>query len=198
MKPGSKESESAKAIDFFYEAGGLKNLPRSGWRLAGIRDAESTADHSYRAAVIAYVIARMEGADAEHACALAVFHDVSEARIGELDKVMSFYLDKSIAEKKAVAQSEASSLSDGRWYPQMFAEFDQNRTPEAKAANDADILECALTGIEYSQSGFPKALDWAKSKGKLFSTKSGRALYKEALVSDSSRWWKKIWRLRGL
>ncbi|MFA6329554.1 MAG: HD domain-containing protein [Candidatus Micrarchaeia archaeon] len=193
-----KGTGASTAVDFFYEAGALKNLPRSGWRLAGIRNAESTADHSHRAAIIAYVIARMEGADAERAATLAVFHDLPEARIGELDKVMASYHDKPAAERKAVRESEANGLFGGKWYSEIIAEVEAKKTPESKAANDADLLELVLTAIEYAQSGFPKARDWTLAKQKLMLTKSGRKLYDSALASDSSSWWKKVWQRQGL
>jgi len=193
-----KKPAAAIAVDFFYEAGALKNLSRSGWRLAGIKNAESTADHSYRTAVIAYVIARMEGANAERAATLAVFHDVPEARIGELDKVMAAYHEKSAAERKAVRESEANNLFGGKWYSQIIGEIAARKTAESKAANDADLLECVLTAIEYAQSGFPRAADWAIAKQKLMLTKSGKKLYGEALKSDPSKWWKKIWQRQGL
>lgn len=193
-----KGAGAPTAVDFFYEAGALKNLPRSGWRLAGIKNAESTADHSHRAAVIAYVIAKMEGANAERAAVLAIFHDLPEARIGELDKVMASYHDKKAAEKKAVKESEANGLFGGKWYSQIIDEVEGRKTPESKAANDADLLECIITAIEYAQSGFPKARDWALAKRKLMLTKSGQKLYDEALKSDSSVWWKKVWQRQGL
>ncbi len=193
-----KKSDTNAAINFFYEAGALKGLPRSGWRLAGVRNAESTADHSHRAAVIAYVIARMEGANAERAATLAVFHDLPEARIGELDKVMASYHDKPAAERKAVKESEANGMFGGKWYSEIIDEFEAKKTPASKAANDADLLECVLTAIEYRQSGFPKAADWALAKNKSMLTESGKKLYGEALKSDSSSWWKKIWQKQGL
>jgi len=198
MKDDSKESRSANAINFFYEAGALKNLPRSGWRLAGIKNAESTADHSHRAAIIAYVIAMMEGANAERAAVLAVFHDLPEARIGELDKVMAHYHDKKAAEKRAVEASEANGMFGGKWYSEIIDEVEGKKTPESKAANDADLLECVITAIEYAQSGFPKAADWAVAKNKLMLTESGKKLYDEALKSDSSKWWKRVWQKQGL
>jgi len=198
MKSGSKESDSATAIDFFYEAGALKNLPRSGWRLAGIKNAESTADHSHRAAIIAYAIAKMEGANAERAATLAIFHDLPEARIGELDKIMASYHDKKAAERKAVKESEAGAMFGGKWYADIIAEVEAKKTPESKAANDADLLELVLTAIEYAQSGFPKARDWTLAKRNLMLTESGKNLYDSALKSDSSGWWKKVWQKQGL
>ena len=35
-------------LDLVEEIGVLKNLPRTGWRFRGIKDAESVADHCYR------------------------------------------------------------------------------------------------------------------------------------------------------
>jgi putative hydrolase of HD superfamily len=193
-----KGSDASIAVDFFHEAGGLKGLSRSGWRLAGIKDCESTADHSHRTAVIAYVIAKMEGANAERAATLAVFHDVPEVRTGELDKVMASYHSKAKAEWKAVRESEASALFGGKWYLQIMREIEEKKTPESRAASDADLLECVLTAVEYAQSGFSKAKEWALAKQELMLTKSGRALYGAALRSDSSKWWKKVWQRQGL
>jgi 5'-deoxynucleotidase YfbR-like HD superfamily hydrolase len=42
---------------FLYEIGLLKRYPRTGWALAGVPAAESVAEHSFRAATIAAVIA---------------------------------------------------------------------------------------------------------------------------------------------
>ena len=197
-KQKAVQPEHPRAIGFFCEAGALKNLPRSGWRLAGIKNAESTADHSFRAAVIAYVLAKMEGASPERACALAVFHDIPEARTGELDKIMASYHDKCTAETKAVKESEASAILGGRWYSDIIGEIEARQTLESKVANDADLLECVLTAIEYAQSGYQKAMDWAVAKDKFFLTRSAGKLYEEALKSDSSGWWKKLWQKQGL
>lgn len=48
---------------FRYEIGLLKRYPRTGWSLAGVPDAESVAEHSFRASVVASVLAALEGAD---------------------------------------------------------------------------------------------------------------------------------------
>ncbi|MBF0384955.1 MAG: HD domain-containing protein, partial [Candidatus Omnitrophica bacterium] len=41
------------AVNLFAEAGLLKRVKRSGWWVAGIKDPESVAEHSFRCAVIA-------------------------------------------------------------------------------------------------------------------------------------------------
>ena len=54
-------------VKFAYETGQLKRLPRAGWLLAGVRDPESVAEHSFRVGVLAYIIAALEGADPDRA-----------------------------------------------------------------------------------------------------------------------------------
>ncbi len=44
-------------IDFIAEAGKLKRIPRTGWVESGVPDPESVADHSFRVALIALVLA---------------------------------------------------------------------------------------------------------------------------------------------
>ena len=63
----------ADVAKYFYELGQLKRVKRSGWWLAGLRDPESVAEHAFRTAAIAYVLAAMEGANPEKAAALALF-----------------------------------------------------------------------------------------------------------------------------
>jgi hypothetical protein len=55
-----------------YEMGLLKRYPRTGWALAGVPVAESVAEHSFRASVIAAVIAATEDADPQRAAFLAL------------------------------------------------------------------------------------------------------------------------------
>ena len=51
-----KESETKKVVKFIAEIGMLKNLRRSGWAVVGVKNGESVAEHSFRAAVIGYII----------------------------------------------------------------------------------------------------------------------------------------------
>ena len=74
----------AEIIAFAHEAGHLKHTPRTGWLLGGVRNGKSVAAHSYRVAVLAYVIAAREGANPERAATLGLFHDLPETRIGDV------------------------------------------------------------------------------------------------------------------
>ena len=73
----------ARLTDLFFEAGMLRHTPRSGWQFLG-QGKENVADHSFRVAFMSYCLAKMSGADPCHAALLGLFHDLQEARTGDL------------------------------------------------------------------------------------------------------------------
>lgn len=189
-KKASPASSATGIAKFMFEVGALKAVPRSGWRLAGVSNQESVAEHSHRAAAIAYALAMAEGADAGRACALLVFHDVAEARIGDLDKLMASYLDKAPAERRAVADQSALA---GDWYSSLVSEFEEGRSLEARIAKDADLLECALSAMEYAEAGHPLAIRWADSCSARLTTSFAKAVFKAASKKGAANWWMEKW-----
>jgi hypothetical protein len=78
--------------NFLYEMGLLKRYKRTGWLIAGVDNPESIAEHSFRTAIIGYVLAVMEGADPAKTAALCLFHDTQETRIGDVPSVGKGYV----------------------------------------------------------------------------------------------------------
>ena len=67
------DGEAGAVVRLAFEAGHLKRSKRTGWWVAGIKDPETVAEHSWRTAVLAWFIATAEGADAERAVTIGVF-----------------------------------------------------------------------------------------------------------------------------
>jgi len=179
-----------KIAAYFSEAGALKYKKRSGWWMAGIDNPESIAGHSHRTALIAFVLARLEGADAEKAAAMSIFHDVPEARLTDLHKVAQRYFDSEKAEALAQKeQAEGLPQEIGSELKSMFSEFNAQKTNEAIIAKDADLLEVALQGKEYHDNGCKKCREWFERAGKELKTASAKKIFKEAMKSDGV-WWK--------
>jgi 5'-deoxynucleotidase YfbR-like HD superfamily hydrolase len=86
------ESELEGLTNFLYEMGLLKRYKRTGWMIAGIDNPESIAEHSFRTAIIGYLLAVMEGADPAKTAALCLFHDTQETRIGDVPSVGKAYV----------------------------------------------------------------------------------------------------------
>lgn len=59
--------------------------------MAGVKDPESVAEHSWRTSLIASLIAKPEGADPAQAAYLAVWHDTQETRTGDVNYVGKKY-----------------------------------------------------------------------------------------------------------
>jgi len=73
-----------KIIDFLIEVGKLKRMPRRGWVIRQIRNPESIADHTFRAAVLAWVLSkRKKGINIERLLKIALVHDLCEVYAGD-------------------------------------------------------------------------------------------------------------------
>jgi putative hydrolase of HD superfamily len=181
------------AVNLFAEAGLLKRVKRSGWWVAGIKDPESVADHSFRCAIMAYYLAHLEGADPMKAMAMALFNDIHEARINDLHKMGHHYIDFKEAEKK-VFQDQVAGLDPNvrKDMTALRGEYDQQKTKASIIARDADILECLLQAKEYYDGGYLKAKKFFKTAPDHLKTQSARKLWQKIRTWDSSRWWESI------
>ena len=126
---------------FLFEVGHLKRVARSGWWVAGIRDPESVAEHTFRSAWIAYFLALEEGVDPQRAALMALVHDLHEARINDHHKVSQAYLDPKQVE--ALAADERLGLSHAGSRP---VDGEGRRTGPDRAAEPVagDLLESLL------------------------------------------------------
>jgi putative hydrolase of HD superfamily len=179
--------------DFFAESGLLKRVKRSGWWVIGIKDPESVADHCYRCAVIGYVLAKMEAADAHTVTMMCLFNDLHEARINDAHKVASTYLNYRQAEDKAffdqiemLPDSIRSEMSDWR------KQYTKQKSRESIIARDADILECLIQAKEYFDQGHSQAKLFFKKAPKHLKSKSAKKIWKDLQKWDSSHWWQRI------
>lgn len=173
---------------FFLEAGALKNISRSGWQVAGIKNPESVADHSFRTILIGYILAKSEGVDADKVMKMLVFHDLPEARIGDMHKVTANYIEKDHAEK-AVAEDQAKFLPDNisKEYVALIGEFNDLKTSEAIVARDADWLEVAIQAKEYMDAGNKNVQSWIDRVRTVLKTESAKSILEE--IEQSGQWW---------
>ena len=185
--------ENDKLLDLIAEAGMLKRIKRSGWWMVGIPEEESVADHSFRCAVIGYVLAKMEKADAYKVLIMTLFGDLHEARINDMHKVAHRYLNVKEAEKAAfIEQIEGLKGDIHNELKTLRHELDSQKTPEGIIARDADILECLVQAKEYADRGLSNAKKFFQKAPEHLKTKSAHKLWEEAEVWDSNTWWEKL------
>lgn len=177
--------------NYLYEIGTLKNAKRTGWWFAGVKDPESIAAHSHRAAVIAYILARLEGADEKRAALICIFHDNAEVRIGDFNKVNARYIDSKKAEKMAFGEQVSKLPEDiSKDILGMFNEIEEMKTKEGIIAHDAEQLECAIQAKEYLEQGYHSVKDFIDNvRDKRLITKTAKELLKSMEKTSSVEWW---------
>jgi putative hydrolase of HD superfamily len=172
--------------NFFFEVGMLKRTPRTGFQFLG-SGTESVAEHSFRTAIIGYTLARMDGAaDVGRVLQLCLFHDIPEARTGDLNYVNKKYVK--VDEAKAVADL-ASTLPFGEDYSGAIAEFSERQSHESLLAHDADQLEMILALKEYKDLGNRYADEWFPFAVRRLKTGIAQHLAETIWSTDSTRWW---------
>jgi putative hydrolase of HD superfamily len=184
-----RDPAAEATVSYLHETGYLKRLPRAGWQLPGIVGQESVADHSYRVAIVAYVLALMEGADPERTAVLGLFHDVAEARIGDVPSIGRKYVTTAHATVVVADQTDGMPETVAEPIRAAVAEFEAKETLEARCAKDADKLECLLQGLEYRAAGNPLAQPWIDTMVDAVSTPSGKLLAQTALKVGPEAWW---------
>ena len=153
-------------LDFIEEVGVLKNLPRTGWRFRGIKDAESIADHCYRVSLLSMILADVlteqeVPLDVEKVMRLALLHEVAEARIGDLPFPALKYISeevKTTGERAAVESMFEHFGPLQQKYMQLWEEFEKGTSIEGKLVRAADKLELMIQVLEYEKIGY-RSLD---------------------------------------
>ncbi|WP_327375669.1 HD domain-containing protein [Streptomyces sp. NBC_01216] len=173
---------------FLYEAGTLKQARRTGWWMAGVRDPESVAEHSWRTSLIASVIAKLEGADPARAAFLAVWHDSQETRTGDVNHLGKKYAEGTDPEAVTADQTKGMPELLASTIRELVAEYEAKESAETLCARDADKLECLLQGIEYKAQGYQNAQRWIDNSRARLTTESANRLADELLGMDSLDW----------
>ena len=173
-------------VNFLFEIGILKKTPRSGYQFLGT-GSESVAEHSFRVAVIGYLLAKNEPkADMQKVVLMSLFHDFHEARTGDHNYVNKRYV--TVNENKAV-NDLARKLSFGQEIVSLIDEFNSRETLEAQLSQDADQLDFILELKRQQDLGNISAAEWLKYSVKRLITDFAKTLADEIVTTDSSDWW---------
>jgi putative hydrolase of HD superfamily len=179
-----------KIVNFIFELNQLKRQKHSGWFLAGVANPPSVAEHQLRAAQIGYILAELEGANAEKVACMLLLHDNAEARTGDQNKVSARYFQKKDGEERAF-QEQIDGLGAGieKKWRQYFDEIENRSTKEGIIAKDADWLEMAFQAKEYLDLGHGAAIDWIDNVEKAVETKSAKEVIKVMKKTEFTDWW---------
>ena len=175
-----------RLANFLFEVGMLKKTPRAGYQFLG-SGRESVAEHSFRTAVIGYLLSLREPeADVRKTILMCLFHDIHEARTGDQNYVNKQYVE--VDEDRAFADA-TQGVPSGDEMVALFREFNERSSLEACLSRDADQLDLILALKEQEDLGNNYARDWLAYAVQRLVTESAKMLAKEILETDSTEWW---------
>jgi len=136
-----------KILKLFKESLRLKEERRKGWLIkAKIDKGESVADHTFQLTLMAMVLSKLLGLDQLKTMKLALLHDLPEALVGDATPE-EYDREKRDKEEEEAFKKLFNSLDDE--YLELWKEYKEQRSEEAKLVKELDSLEMCLQGIKY-------------------------------------------------
>lgn len=142
-------------VELFRKIGILKRTEREGWKRIGIDDPESVADHSFRAAFMALILAEEFELDGFKLVKLLLIHDIAESEIGDITPQDSISKREKFDNEKKVIQEMSGFFENDLNLLDIWKEFETGESREAKIARDIDRLERIFQALEYEEE-YPK------------------------------------------
>ncbi len=184
-------------LKFFSEVGKLKRISRKGWILRNIKNPESIAEHTFRAAIMGWFLgAKKGGLNVEKLIKMALIHDICEVYAGDttpydailpkdknkVKELMKTWPRFSNSEKIKIArqkhEKEAKALNKlilklpkdlKQEIKNLWLDYEKGLTPEGRFFKQADRMENFLQALEYwKKYGEPPQKPWWLQASELF------------------------------
>lgn len=176
-------------IEFLYEIGSLRNVPR-GWRQHLGMDCASDLEHTMRVVFLALILGRREGgADEAKILKMALVHDLPETRVSDHSIVQKVYVTNIDEERAAADMFGDTDIQD---YVDVFKEFEDRECIEAKIVKDADNLDIEIELRELDEMGSKLPEKWKSFRQKVrdekLYTQAAKDMWDALQTSDPASW----------
>ncbi len=150
---------------FLEKVNRLKEIRRSGWVERGVKEAETVAEHSFTMSLIALVLGlKRKDIDLDRLLKMILVHDLPEAVTGDL--IAKEYWNGGHMPKGDIyrlEQKEMKRISEELGLPELlelWEEFEEGKTKEARLARSIDKFEMIHQALEYKKTGnYKKGID---------------------------------------
>jgi 5'-deoxynucleotidase len=188
-----EKNQLLNLLSFFRIVCNLKTIKRSGWiHKSNITSPESVADHSYSMCMMSMILAEIINLDSGHIMKMVIIHDLAESLVGDHmpDDISSE--EKQLVEDKAMKKIISKLPNSLRKnYLNIWNEYNDNITVNAKFVHSMDKLEMVLQAKEYEFEGYPKELlqPFIKSATDYISNERFDLVFEilQAIIDDSKR-----------
>lgn len=184
MKRDIQVVKPDSVLKLLLSASQLKLVPRTGWVMRGVTDAESVADHSFGVAFISLILADMvdQPVDKAKLLTIALLHDLPESTISDIPSPATAYLPPGAKRNAEAAALMAllAPLPDAETWLRWWHEFEDGSSIEGLLVRDADRLDMLLQAHIYEQTTGNCWLEefWSSSCAASFEFAATQSLYK--------------------
>ena len=167
-------------IDFFLKVGRLKEMPKKGWVLIGVRNPESIIEHSFQVALMAWFLGERKKIklNIERVLKIALIHDLCEVYAGDetpYDKILPKdrkewpnlfdkwpRATKAEKVKDALRRHKKEELSLKRLIAKLpdvtkqeifhlWIDYEEGRTKEARFVRQVNRIQTLLQALDYGR-----------------------------------------------
>jgi len=138
-------------VELIYEIGCLRFVDRA-WKQFFGPNLQNVSEHSFRVVFVALMIARMEKrkVDESKIMKMALIHDLAESRTGDLHYLSKRYCKR---EEKGAAKDIFAKTVFEKDFVDLFEEYEERKSLEAKIVKDADNLDIDIEIRENTTRG---------------------------------------------
>ena len=178
-----------KDLDFLYEMGTIRFIQRT-WRQFLGANFANLAEHTYRVAWIALMIAKREGVeDTGKVLKMALVHDITESRSGDVHYLSRQYVDRH--EEVAIEHMlKDTTLSEE--FIALWKEYEKRDCIEAKVVKDADNIDIDLELAEQRSNGCELWKTFSEIRKRVRSamlyTETAKKIWDKIYESDPHSW----------
>lgn len=132
----------------------LDRLPRTGYLMRGVSDAESVSEHCFHVAVLVLALAgSVDGLDRERTLELALLHDLGELRISDLPRTANRYLPEGAKRRAELAAGRDLLAPLGDRARALHREALEGESREARFVHACDQLQMLIKVAAYERAG---------------------------------------------
>jgi len=163
-------------LNFFIEIGKLKRKKRKGWMFRGIKEPETIASHTFRMAIISWLLGERKRLNINKILKTSLIHDLCEVYAGDTtpyDKLLprdkkqwkqivskwprlskrekeKSFLEKYTKENQALEKLIVKLPSDiKKEIRNLWADYEKGLTKEGRFVRQVDRVENLLQALEY-------------------------------------------------
>lgn len=147
-------TDMKKLFEFMRIVGNLKSLKRTGWVRKGVEDPETVSGHMYRMAMISFLInENQDNVSRDRCIKLSLVHDLAESIVGDITPDEGISTEEKHRREKEAMEKIASLVPNivGNELLDLWNEYEEQSTKEAKIVKDFDKFDMILQAYEYEE-----------------------------------------------